>query len=93
MENMSTVSIEVPADLAKLMASIPPEGEFERNAMLLYPFVQNMTISHGRAAEILGVHKLDLIAYYGNLGLPFLDLSEDELNKERMVFQRLKGRA
>lgn len=93
MENMTTVSIDVPSELARLMASMPSQGVFERNAMLLYPFIQNMTISHGRAAEILGVHKLDLIAYYGKLGLPYLDLTDDELNAERAVFQRAKGSA
>ena len=36
------------------------DHSFERNAMMLYPFIQNLKISHGRAAEILGVHKFDL---------------------------------
>ena len=93
MENMTTVSIDVPSDLAKLMAAAPAQGTFERNAMLLYPFIQNMTISHGRAAEILGVHKLDLIAFYGKIGLPYLDMSENELEAERAVFRRAKGSA
>ena len=50
-------------------------------------------ISHGKAAEILGVHKLDLIAFYGKLGLPYLDMSEDELKAEKTVFQRARGSA
>lgn len=93
MENMTTVSFDVPSELARLIVSEATQGEFERNAMLLYPYIQNLTISHGRAAEILGVHKLDLIAYYGKLGLPYLDMSEDELKAERAVFQRAKGSA
>ena len=93
MEDMTTISIDVPSELARLMASAPSQDRFERDAMLLYPFIQNMTISHGRAAEILGVPKLDLIAFYGKLGLPYLDLSEDELKAERAVFRRAKGSA
>lgn len=93
MENMTTVSINVPTELAKLIESAPSQETFERNAMILYPFIQNMTISHGRAAEILGVHKLDLIAFYGKLGLPYLDLSESELAAERETYQRAKGSA
>jgi hypothetical protein len=93
MGNMTTVSFDVPSELARLITSAPSNGAFERNAMLLYPFIQNLTISHGKAAEILGVHKLDLIAFYGKLGLPYLDLSEDELAEERAVFQRAKGSA
>ena len=93
MENMTTISIDVPSELASLMTSAPSQDRFERDALLLYPFIQNMTISHGRAAEILGVHKLDLIAFYGKLGLPYLDMSEEELNSERAVFRRAKGSA
>ena len=90
MENMTTVSFDVPAELADLL-NRSLQDQFERNAMLILPFVQNLTVSHGRAAEILGVHKLELIAFYGKLGLPYLDMSEDELQAERSIYQRLKG--
>lgn len=89
MENMTTVSFDVPAELADLL-NRSSQDQFERNAMLILPFVQNQTVSHGRAAEILGVHKLELIAFYGKLGLPYLDMSEDELKAERAVYRRLK---
>lgn len=90
MENMTTVSFDVPTELADLL-NRSSQDQFERNAMLILPFVQNLTVSHGRAAEILGVHKLELIAFYGKLGLPYLDMSEDELQAERSIYQRLKG--
>ena len=91
MENMTTVSFDVPAELADLLNRSSQE-QFERNAMLILPFVQNQTVSHGRAAEILGVRKLELIAFYGKLGLPYLDMSEEELKAERAVYRRLKDR-
>jgi hypothetical protein len=47
--------------------------------MLLYPFIQNMTISHGRAAEILGVRKTDLIEFYDSMGIPYLNQSRQDL--------------
>lgn len=37
--------------------------------MILYPYVHDGIISHGRAAEILGIFKMDLIVLYGELGL------------------------
>lgn len=92
-ENTTTVSFDVPSELARLMALTPSQSVFERDAMLLYPYIQNMTISHGRAAEILGVHILDLIAFYGKLGLPYIDMSKEELDAERAVFLKAKGRA
>ena len=50
--------------------------------MILYPLIQNRTISHGRAAEILGVHKTDLIEFYDSVGIPYLDQSEEELTAD-----------
>ncbi len=93
MDNMTTVSFDVPSELAKLLESKSSQSCFERNAMLILPFIRDMTISHGRAAEILGVHKLDLIAFYGKLGLPYLDLSEDELQAERAAYRQAKESA
>lgn len=50
-----SVTIKVPVGMAKYLSSKNPETELIRNALLLYPYVFNQTISHGRAAEILGL--------------------------------------
>ena len=73
------VQLSVPDGMVPYLSGDRQVGPFERNAMLLYPFIQNMTISHGRAAEILGVHKADLIDYYCSIGIPYLDQTESEL--------------
>lgn len=44
-----------------------------RNAMLLYPYIKNDTISHGKAAEMLGIPKMELIELYGSLGIAYPD--------------------
>lgn len=36
------------------------EAQLKRTSMLLYPYIQDCTISHGRDAEILRVHKVEL---------------------------------
>lgn len=46
-----------------------PRAELERNALLLYPYINDRTISHGKAAEILGIPKYDLIELYDHMGL------------------------
>ena len=60
---MRTVNVQmaVPEGMRSYLIDEDQDLSFERNAMLLYPFIRNLTISHGRAAEILGVHKTDLI--------------------------------
>ncbi len=90
---MKTVSIQmtVPEGMRLYLNNEDQESIFERNAMLLYPFIRNLTISHGRAAEILGVHKTDLIEYYNSIGIPYLDQSEDELLEDVATLNRLVG--
>ena len=67
-----------------------PENELSGNALLLYPYILNQTISHGRAAEILGIRKSELIDLYDKLGYSYLDLTMDELDDELSIFRQLK---
>ena len=60
--------------------------------MILYPFIQNRTISHGKAAELLGIQKLDLIEFYGKLGIPYLNQTAEELEEELNGFRAMKER-
>ena len=90
---MKTVNIQiaVPEDMRSYLDNEDPEQIFERNAMFLYPFIRDLTISHGRAAEILGVHKTDLIEFYDSLGIPYLDQGEEELMEDLATLDRLMG--
>lgn len=53
-----------------------------RNAMLVYPYIKNGVISHGKAAEMLEIRKMDLITLYGKLGLSYFDESDEELEED-----------
>lgn len=90
---MATISIkmDVPEAMAPYISNLDQEQMFERNAMILYPFIQNLTISHGRAAEILGVHKTDLIEFYDSIGLPYLNQTEDDLLADLATMDRVMG--
>ena len=64
MVKKESVTINVPTGMAKYLVTLNPEAELTRNALLLYPYILNQTISHGRAAEILGIRKSELIDLY-----------------------------
>ena len=89
---MKTVNIQltVPEDMVPYLAD-DMEHSFERNAMVLFPYIQNLTISYGRAAEILGVHKTDLIEFYDSLGIPYLNQSEEEILEDLATLDRVLG--
>ena len=50
----------------------------------------NQTISHGRAAEILGIRKSEWIDIYDELGYSYLDRTIDELDSELDTFRQLR---
>ena len=57
---------------------------------MLYPYILNQTISHGRAAEILGIRKSELIDLYDKLGYSYFDMTLDDLDEELNTFRMLK---
>lgn len=86
------VTINVPVGMSKYLTPQNSEFEIMRNALLLYPYILNQTISHGRAAEILGIKKSELIDLYDNLGYSYLDQTMDALDEELATFKQLKKR-
>jgi len=90
MVTTETITIEVPAGMSKYLEDIDPELELTRNALLLYPYILNQTISHGRAAEIIGIRKSELIELYDKLGYSYFDIIQDDLDDELNSFRELK---
>ena len=60
--------------------------------MILYPYIKNLSISHGRAAEILGVRKTELIEFYDSMGIPYLNQSEEELEADLANLREVLGK-
>lgn len=87
-----SVTIQVPVGMSKYLKTVDSETELVRNALLLYPYILNQTISHGGAAEILGIRKSELIDIYDKLGYSYLDMTIDELDLELETFRQMKER-
>ena len=90
---MTSVSIKIPDTIIEYAAVEDENAMLTRNAMILFPYIQNEVISHGRAAELLGIHKMDLIALYSNLGLPYLNQSKEELANDVAVLKKLRNKS
>ena len=69
------------------LSSKNPETELIRNALLLYQYILNRTISHGRAVEILGIRKSELIDLYDKLGYSYFDMTMGDLDSELNQFR------
>ena len=87
---MAVVNMEMPEEMVSFVLPADKEGELKRNAMMLYPYVYDGVFSHGRAAEILGIFKMDLIVLYGKLGLPYIEMTDEEIDEELSTVNYLK---
>ena len=90
MVRTESITITVPVGMSKYLTDTKPETELLRNALLLYPYILNQTISHGYAADILGISKSELIDIYDKLGYSYLDMTMDDLDMELSNFRKLK---
>lgn len=66
--------------------------DLRERAMLLYPAIADLTISHGRAAELLGIHKWDLIELYANMGIPYINQTWEEVEEDMHNIERAMQR-
>lgn len=88
---MTKVEIDVPEEIVPYTVLEDKESQTIRNAMLVYPYIKKGVMSHGKAAEMLGLHKIDLITLYGKLGLPYFDESCEEFREDLAVLKELRG--
>lgn len=87
---LTNIELSVPKGVAFYLSTNSEKSELDRNALILYPYIKNLTISNGKAAEILGINKLDLIELYNNLGLPYFDLDNDEINQDIESIKKIR---
>lgn len=80
--NLVNVNVKVPEGMVTYIEPQSSGMELLRNALMLYPYIVNGTISHEKAAEILGVFKYELNEVYNSVGLPYASMDIKEIEKE-----------
>ncbi len=80
--NTSRVEIDIPEEIIPYVVVSDESDVLIRNTMTVYPYIQNGSISHGKAVEMLGIGKQDLIVLYGNMGLVYIDESVEEIHAD-----------
>lgn len=90
---LTEVNIKVPDGMVMYLKPQNQRAELVRNALLLYPYINDNTISHGKAAEILGIPKYDLVELYDSMGLSYLSMDIEEVEEEIAGWKELKGTA
>lgn len=79
---MGAVQVELGQDLVDLLEELHrPVKEAARELIVLELYRQG-EVSSGRAAELLGMPRGEFIRYASARGIPYLQLSEEELRRE-----------
>jgi hypothetical protein len=83
--------VRLPSDAMPLLAAKYNEIGLSSDALYLYPYIKNDVLSFGRAAQILGISKFELIKIYSEYDIPYLDMTMDELEKDIATIDLIRG--
>ena len=79
---MGAVQVELGQDLVDLLEELRrPVKEAARELIVLELYRQG-EVSSGKAAELLGMQRAEFIRYASDRGIPYFQLTEDELRRE-----------
>lgn len=82
---MSEIRVRFDEELLPLLGESPEEIERHALEMIVIELYRRHTISAGRAAELLGMEKFAFIRWTGELGIPYFDMTADELREELRI--------
>jgi predicted HTH domain antitoxin len=80
---MSTVTIDLDEGLATLLHQTNENVELAASEMIVLELYRRGAISSGKAGELLGMPRLDFIRHASELGIPAIDMTEEEWEHEK----------
>jgi predicted HTH domain antitoxin len=86
---MSSVKIEIDEPLAALLHQTNQPVQQAGREMIVLELYRRGTISSGKAAELLGMPRIDFIKHASGLGIPFFDMTDDEWESEKATLKNL----
>jgi predicted HTH domain antitoxin len=90
---MVRVEINIPKDMTQFVVTSDSNIQVKRNALLLYPYIENRTISHGKAAELLGMPKLDLISLLSGMGIAYFNMDIEEVDGDMATIRQIRRKS
>jgi predicted HTH domain antitoxin len=86
---MSTISIDLEEGVVALLRQSNQPVERAARELIVLELYRRGTISSGKAAQLLGMSRVEFIQYASRLGIPYFTMTEDEWKNERTQSQRL----
>jgi predicted HTH domain antitoxin len=79
---MASTHLDLGEELSTLLAKSGEPVEQAAREMIVLELYRRSLLSSGKAAELLGVPRLDFIHRASELGIPYFRLTEDEWQAE-----------
>jgi predicted HTH domain antitoxin len=86
---MSTISIDLEEDLMTLLRQSNQPVECAARELIVLELYRRGAISSHKAAQLLGMSRVEFIQYASRLGIPYFTMTEDEWKNERTQSQKL----
>jgi len=86
---MTTVNLNLEDELVALLRVENESVERAARELIALELYRRGSLSSGKAAELLGMSRLEFIQHAGRLGIPHLVMTEDEWQAERDRCQAL----
>jgi predicted HTH domain antitoxin len=83
------MKVELQDDLVTFMHQLNLPVERAARELIVLELYRRGTLSSGKAAELLGMARLEFIHYASHLGIPFFALTQDEWEAERLRSEKL----
>ena len=80
--NTIKIELEVPKLLAEYIDISSKDYKKKINQIILYGLVKSGKISMGKAAEAIGIRKIDFITDLGKMDIPYFDAGIEELMED-----------
>jgi len=84
---MSTVRIDVDESLAALLHQGSQPIEDAAREMIVLELYRRGSVSSGRAAQLLGMPRLDFIGHAARLGISHIEMAPGEWQAEKAVLE------
>jgi len=79
---MASTNLEIGEELGNLLAKLGQSVEQTAREMIVLELYRRRLISSGKAAELLGIRRLDFIQRASELGIPYFHFTEEEWQAE-----------
>ncbi len=86
---MSAITLNLEEELAALLRQTNQPIELAVRELIVLELYRRGVISSGKAGQLIGMSRWDFIRYASRLGIPYLDMTEDEWEEERQQIDKL----